>query len=84
MMVWQTEVLPDIRAEVISGKYIVQYLFAAGSSAAVLPVINAIGVGWAFTICKFYKCLVPSLVRVLTDNRYVLGLGWWSTRFGNC
>jgi hypothetical protein len=47
------EVLPEKRSEVISGKYIVQYIFGAGSSAAVVPCINAVGVGWTFTICKF-------------------------------
>lgn len=46
------EVLPRSRIEVIGGKYIIQYLFAAGSSAAVVPLINSIGVGLTFTICK--------------------------------
>ena len=36
----------------MSGKYVIQYMFSAGSSAAVVPVIHAIGVGWTFTICK--------------------------------
>jgi hypothetical protein len=44
--------MPQIRSEVISGKYIVQYIFAAGASAAVDPLIIAIGVGWTFTICE--------------------------------
>ncbi|OBU00378.1 hypothetical protein VE01_01648 [Pseudogymnoascus verrucosus] len=44
------EVLPWSRPEVIGGKYIIQYLFAAGSTAAVVPLISSIGVGLTFTI----------------------------------
>lgn len=43
---------PAKKAEVICSKYIVQYLFGAGSSAAIVPLIDAIGVGWSFTFCK--------------------------------
>lgn len=57
--------LPHSRPEVISGKYIVQYLFAAGSSAAVVPLINYIGVGLTFTICKTYSA---ALVRLWSSN----------------
>lgn len=46
--------MPHIRSEVISGKYVVQYIFAAGATAAVEPLINSIGVGWTFTICEFF------------------------------
>jgi hypothetical protein len=45
------EALPSRRSEVISGKYIIQYIFSAGASALVVPVIDDIGVGWTFTIC---------------------------------
>lgn len=45
--------MPHIRSEVISGKYVVQYIFAAAATAAVEPLINSIGVGWTFTICEF-------------------------------
>jgi hypothetical protein len=48
-----TEVMPHVRSEVISAKYVVQYIFAAAATAAVEPIISAIGVGWTFTICKF-------------------------------
>lgn len=50
---WLTEALPSKRFEVMSGKYIVQYFFGAGSTAVVVPVIDVIGVGWTFTICMF-------------------------------
>lgn len=44
--------MPHIRSEVISGKYVVQYMFAAAATAAVEPLIKSIGVGWTFTICE--------------------------------
>lgn len=53
MLMVLVEALPVHRAEVISGKYIVQYIFSAGASALVVPVIDQIGVGWTFTICMF-------------------------------
>jgi hypothetical protein len=53
MCVWGVEALPSLRAEVIAGKYIIQYLFSAGASALVVPLIEKIGVGWTFTICMF-------------------------------
>ncbi|KAJ5205710.1 Major facilitator superfamily domain general substrate transporter [Penicillium cf. griseofulvum] len=47
---YSAEVMPHARSEVISAKYVVQYLFAAAAMAVVEPVISAIGVGWTFTI----------------------------------
>ncbi|KAJ5823010.1 hypothetical protein N7447_005350 [Penicillium robsamsonii] len=49
---YSAEVMPHVRSEVISAKYVVQYIFAAAATAAVEPVISAIGVGWTFTICE--------------------------------
>lgn len=54
--------MPHIRSEVISGKYVVQYIFAAAATAAVEPLISSIGVGWTFTICKI--SLTGSLIYV--------------------
>lgn len=39
----------------MSGKYVIQYSFAAGSVGGVVPMIDGIGVGWAVTICKFLR-----------------------------
>lgn len=50
---YTAEVSPPEKAEVICSKYIVQYIFGAACTAAVVPLIDAIGVGWAFTLCKF-------------------------------
>ncbi|KAJ5653679.1 MFS transporter [Penicillium lividum] len=60
------EVMPSIRSEVISGKYVVQYIFAAGATAAVDPLINAIGVGWTFTICVFFAIIGGVNVWIIT------------------
>lgn len=49
------EVLPAKKTEAISSKYIVQYTFAAGTVASRVPIMEAIGVGWAFTISKFHS-----------------------------
>lgn len=52
-----TEALPEHRFAAISGKYIIQYGFGAVSTAAVVPLIDAIGVGLVFTICEFiFRC----------------------------
>ncbi|KPM39745.1 hypothetical protein AK830_g6835 [Neonectria ditissima] len=47
---YSAEARPAYRTAVISGKYVVQYTFAAGSVGGVVPMIDGIGVGWAFTI----------------------------------
>jgi hypothetical protein len=47
-----TEVIPSQRAEAVCSKYILQYIFGATATAAVVPLIDAIGIGWSFTICE--------------------------------
>ncbi|KAF2637308.1 putative MFS transporter [Massarina eburnea CBS 473.64] len=44
------EAFPKKRREVIAGKYLVQYVFSAASSAGCVPLIEAIGVGPTATI----------------------------------
>lgn len=44
------DVMAGNGAEVIAGNYMIRYLFAAVGSAAVLPAIECIGVGWFSTI----------------------------------
>lgn len=58
------EVIPAKRSEVIAGKYIVQYIFAAASTAAVQPLLDAIGAGWTFTICTLPFSPLPSYLFV--------------------
>ncbi|KAK1978298.1 major facilitator superfamily transporter [Colletotrichum cereale] len=49
---YSAEALPEHRTAVISGKYVIQYTFGAGSIGGLVPMIDAIGVGWSFTISK--------------------------------
>ncbi|PYH49254.1 putative MFS transporter [Aspergillus saccharolyticus JOP 1030-1] len=75
---YAAEALPHRRSEVISGKYIIQYLFSAGSSAAVDPLIGAIGVGWTFTICVFFSIAGGGLVMLIT--RWGVDMQRWVQR----
>ncbi|KAF4970565.1 hypothetical protein FSARC_2430 [Fusarium sarcochroum] len=47
---YAAEVRPVHRTAVITGKYVVQYSFGAMSVGGVVPMIDGIGVGWAFTV----------------------------------
>ncbi|KAL4799990.1 major facilitator superfamily domain-containing protein [Aspergillus venezuelensis] len=59
---YAAEAIPRNRAEVISGKYIIQYIFSAGASALVVPLIDRIGVGWTFTISAGFTLFGAFLV----------------------
>ncbi|PWY79509.1 synaptic vesicle transporter [Aspergillus sclerotioniger CBS 115572] len=78
---YAAEALPHRRSEVISGKYIIQYLFSAGSSAAVDPLIGAIGVGWTFTICVFFSLIGGVLVVIITRKGLDMQR-WVERKFG--
>ncbi|KAF5231184.1 hypothetical protein FANTH_13504 [Fusarium anthophilum] len=47
---YAAEVRPAHRTAVITGKYVIQYSFGAMSVGGVVPMIDGIGVGWAFTV----------------------------------
>ncbi|KAE8354636.1 major facilitator superfamily domain-containing protein [Aspergillus coremiiformis] len=72
------EAIPDKRSEVIAGKYIIQYIFSAGSSALVVPVINGIGVGWTFTICVIFS-IIGGLLTMVT-SRWGLDMQRWAEK----
>ncbi|KAL2874967.1 hypothetical protein SGCOL_009809 [Colletotrichum sp. CLE4] len=59
---YSAEAMPERRTAVISSKYIVQYSFGAGSVGGLVPMIDAIGVGWSFTITAFSALLAGVLV----------------------
>ncbi|GKT57895.1 major facilitator superfamily transporter [Colletotrichum tofieldiae] len=61
-----TEALPERRTAVISGKYVVQYSFGAGSIGGLVPMIDAIGVGWSFTITAISALLAGVLVLMIS------------------
>lgn len=44
-------------AEVVAGNYVIRYVFAAAGSAACLPAIEKIGVGWFSTISAAFLIL---------------------------
>ncbi|KAE8389378.1 major facilitator superfamily domain-containing protein [Aspergillus alliaceus] len=75
---YAAEALPHKRYEVMAGKYIIQYSFSAGSSALVLPVINAVGVGWTFTICVAFST-VGGLI-TMSIARWGLDMQRWAER----
>ncbi|KAH7230505.1 acyl transferase/acyl hydrolase/lysophospholipase [Fusarium redolens] len=49
---YAAEVRPAHRTAVITGKYVIQYSFGAMSVGGVVPMIDGIGVGWAFTVIR--------------------------------
>ncbi|KAK2049729.1 major facilitator superfamily transporter [Colletotrichum somersetense] len=60
------EALPKHRTAVISGKYVIQYTFGAGSIGGVVPMIDAIGAGWSFTITAMSALLAGVLVLMIS------------------
>lgn len=72
------EVYPRMKSEVMSGKYIIQYLFGAGSSAAIVPLIDAIGVGLTFTISEYLVSSHFLLILSMESNEAWQASFWWS------
>ncbi|EDU46868.1 conserved hypothetical protein [Pyrenophora tritici-repentis Pt-1C-BFP] len=48
------DVMQSRSAEVVAGNYFMRYMFAAAGSAACLPAVRAIGVGWFSTISAVF------------------------------
>lgn len=48
------DVMQSRSSEVVAGNYFIRYLFGAVGSAVVLPIIQAIGVGWFSTISALF------------------------------
>lgn len=72
------EVLPKQRAEVIASKYMVQYTFSAIGSAAIVPLIDAIGVGLAGTIGVIFALIAGTLTFVTAN--YGINMQIWVER----
>lgn len=49
----------------VAGSYLLRYLFSAGASAACLPAIRAIGVGWFSTISSLFISFMAGLIWLL-------------------
>ncbi|KAF2025296.1 MFS general substrate transporter [Setomelanomma holmii] len=48
------DVMQSRSAEVVAGNYFMRYMFAAAGSAACLPAVRAVGVGWFSTISALF------------------------------
>ncbi|KAL4863201.1 hypothetical protein BDV12DRAFT_206728 [Aspergillus spectabilis] len=73
---YTAEVFPKERSEVVCSKYVLQYIFGAAASAAIVPLIDAVGIGWAFTIFTFCKLLAGFFVLVIA--RLAPDTGVWA------
>ncbi|KAF5986061.1 major facilitator superfamily transporter [Fusarium bulbicola] len=62
---YAAEVRPAHRTAVITGKYVIQYSFGAMSVGGVVPMIDGIGVGWAFTVITCFSILAGVLVLLI-------------------
>jgi MFS family permease len=56
------DVMPSRSAEVIALNYMLRYLFAAVGTAAALPIIESIGVGWLSVISSLFLITTAGLV----------------------
>ncbi|KAF5263611.1 hypothetical protein FOXYS1_5640 [Fusarium oxysporum] len=72
---YTAEIFPAERSEVVCSKYVLQYAFGATISATIVPLLNATGVGWTFTICTFLKIFGGLIVIFLA--RVVPNTGVW-------
>ncbi|KAJ4251522.1 hypothetical protein NW762_011509 [Fusarium torreyae] len=72
---YTAEVFPAERSEVVCSKYVLQYAFGATISATIVPLLNATGVGWTFTICTFLKIFGGAIVIFIA--RIVPNTGVW-------
>lgn len=66
------DVMQSRSADVVAGNYVIRYVFAAAGSAACLPLIDIIGVGWFSTISAGFVALAA--VGVWFTAKY--GAGW--------
>ncbi|KAF2016516.1 MFS general substrate transporter [Aaosphaeria arxii CBS 175.79] len=60
------DVMQSRSAEVVAGNYMLRYLFAAAGSAACLPAVRKIGVGWFSTISAVFLVLAAVATYVTT------------------
>lgn len=66
------DVMPGRGSDVISGNYVVRYLFGCAGTGVVLPAVESIGVGWFSTIsAAFLVCSAGGLLATIT-----WGAGW--------
>ena len=71
------DVMQSRSSETVAGNYVIRYVFAAAGSAACLPVIERIGVGWFSTISAAFLVLAAAGTWVTAER------GWkWREAVG--
>lgn len=71
------DVMQSRSSETVAGNYVIRYVFAAAGSAACLPVIERIGVGWFSTISAAFLVIAASATWVTAEH------GWkWREAVG--
>ena len=61
------DVMPGQGSDVISGNYVVRYLFGCLGTGVVLPAVESIGVGWFSTIsAAFLMCSAGGILATIT------------------
>lgn len=66
------DVMSNRSAETIAGNYVSRYVFAAAGSAACLPIIEVIGIGWFSTVSAVFLVVATGLIWATT----VWGPAW--------
>ncbi|KAL3419274.1 major facilitator superfamily transporter [Phlyctema vagabunda] len=61
---FMVDVFPDRSASAVASLNLARCLMGAGGTAAVLPLVNAIGIGWTFTFMTGMLCLAGGLIFV--------------------
>lgn len=70
-----TEAIPEQRIKIIASKYFIQYIFGAAGNAAIVPLIDGVGVGIASTIGKVIAQVLRSWqIQTLTYSGVILVL----------
>lgn len=73
------DVMQHRSTEVIGANYALRYVFAAGASSSVLPLVQSVGVGWATTIAAGLLTLSGILVLLIIwrGEKWRLAMDEW-------
>ncbi|KAF4927935.1 Multidrug transporter QDR2 [Colletotrichum viniferum] len=64
VMTYLVDIFPDRSAAASASLNLARCLFAAGGTSFVMPMVNSIGVGWAFTVCVAAQAVAVLLAGV--------------------
>ena len=68
VMTYMVDVFSDQSAAASASLNLARCLFAAGGTSVVMPMVNGVGVGWAFTICAAVQ--IVALLSATVQRRY--------------